>query len=88
MIRSLFILAQLLLLGIAAVGQTITFTIKESPIPMAFIYVNHGNNTEKVDSAAIQANGKYVFRVNPKNYCWGIHAFAAGQRRNSVFILW
>lgn len=66
MIRSLFILAQLLLLGIAAVGQTITFTIKESPIPMAFIYVNHGNNTEKVDSAAIQANGKYVFRVNPK----------------------
>lgn len=56
----------LLLSTTAASSQTITFSIKDSPLPKAFIYLNHGNNTEKIDSATVQTEGKYIFIANQK----------------------
>lgn len=66
MIRLLLTTTLLILSTLITVGQSITFTIKDSPIPKAFIYLNHGNNTEKIDSATVLPNGQYVFKVNPK----------------------
>ena len=51
---------------VVASSQNITFSIADSPIPKVFIYLNHGNNTEKIDSATVQPGGKYVFIATQK----------------------
>ncbi|SDB88614.1 TlpA family protein disulfide reductase [Williamwhitmania taraxaci] len=68
-----------------ALGQTITFTVKESPIPKAYLFLNHGNNTERVDSAMLEDGGRYVFTEN-KNRVSGEYTLSLPGKGEIKFI--